>query len=56
MILITKTIRFMRGKRTKKHVVREMTEEEEKALDEVFEQMDDAFASMGKAFDALRKL
>ena len=55
MILITKAIPLMRGK-PKKRVVREMTEEEEKALDEVFEQMDDAFASMGKAFDALRKL
>lgn len=56
MILITKAIPFMRGKRTKKHVVREMTDEEERALDEAFKQMDDAFTSMGKAFDALRKL
>ena len=56
MILITKAIAFMRGKNVKKHVVRKMTDEEEKAFDEAFKQMDAAFTSMDKAFDALRKL
>jgi len=56
MILITKAITFMGGKRTEKREVREMTEQEERAFAEAMRQMDEALTCMNTAFEALRKL